>query len=41
MIRWNPQVALVLILVALAIVVPAAGIADFAFGGFDGRGFKW
>ncbi len=41
MLRWNPQVPLVLILVVLAIVGPAVGIADFALGGHDGRGFKW
>jgi hypothetical protein len=41
MLRWNPQVPLVLILVVLAIVGPAVGIWDFASGGLDGRGFKW
>ena len=41
MIRWNPKVPLVLILVALAIVGPAAGIAEFPLGGLEGRGFKW
>ena len=41
MIRWNPHVLLVLILVALAIVGPAAGVAEFARGGFEGFGFKW
>jgi hypothetical protein len=41
MIRWNPKVPLVFIVVALAIVGPAVGIADFALGGLEGRGFKW
>jgi hypothetical protein len=41
MIRWNPKVPLVFIVVALAIVGPAVGITDFALGGLDGRGFKW
>jgi hypothetical protein len=41
MIRWYRRVALVSMLVAVAIAGPGAGIAEFAIGGFEGRGFKW
>jgi hypothetical protein len=40
MIRWNPQVLLVLIVVVLAIAGPAVGIGEFPLGGHE-RGFKW
>ncbi len=40
MIRWNPHVLLVLILVALAIVGPALGVVESA-AGFADYGFKW
>jgi hypothetical protein len=41
MIRWNPHVLLVLILVALAIAGPALGVAEYASGGYADFGFKW
>ena len=41
MIRWNPHVLLVLILVALTIVGPGLGVAEYATEGFADFGFKW
>ena len=41
MLRWYFRVAVVVLLVALAIVGPGLESAEWAFGGFEGRGFKW